>query len=226
MRHLAVYDWIAEFLPVGGACCDIGSGAGYGIPVLLAAGAGTVVGIELDSEAVTYSARHYFQGDFIRANVVALPLSDDCVNLAASLQVIEHIWDAEAYLQEIARILVPGGQVVISTPNRDVFSPGLSRGQKPLNPFHVEEFDAEQLMVHLSDSGFADVRIRGLHHGPRLQFWEAQHGPIVTALVTAGVTGHWPPDLYDFVCTITSSDFSIGEFSDSQDLIATGVRRG
>jgi|GEM_PF-2917272 2-polyprenyl-3-methyl-5-hydroxy-6-metoxy-1,4-benzoquinol methylase len=46
-----------------------------------------------------------------------LPFKSNHYDLAISLEVIEHIVDAEEFLKEINRILKPGGKLIISTPN-------------------------------------------------------------------------------------------------------------
>ena len=78
-----------------------------------------------------------------------------------------------------------------------------------MNPFHVEEFDGEQLRDLLDDAGFDAVEMRGVHHGPRLSAWEAEHGSIVAAQVTAALTESWSPGLRDRVRSVTTDDFVV-----------------
>lgn len=223
-RHEVVYRWAAERYALGRICGDIGSGEGFGTRLLLDAGAQSVFGIELDEGAASHSATTYSAANFIRANVVALPIAAQSTGLLTSLQVIEHIWDVAAYLQEMHRVLRLGGRLVVSTPNRPVFSPGLERKSPPLNPFHVEEFDEEQVKLQLSDCGFKEVTMHGLHHGARIADWEDINGPIVAAMITAGATNSWPSSLHEFVTTITANDFHIGDATDAHDLIAVGIK--
>lgn len=46
-----------------------------------------------------------------------IPLEDDSVDVVVSLEVIEHIADAEQFVKEISRILKLGGFLILSTPN-------------------------------------------------------------------------------------------------------------
>ena len=223
-RHEVVYRWAAERYAREQICGDIGSGEGFGTRLLLAAGAQSVFGIELDQAAVSHSATKYPHSSFMRANVVALPIATQSTDLVVSLQVIEHIWDVPTYVGEMRRILRSSGKLVVSTPNRPVFSPGLERKSPPLNPFHVEEFDEEQVKLQLSDCGFKNVTMRGLHHGARIIDWENINGPIVAAMITAGATDSWPASLHEFVTTITANDFHIGDATAAQDLIAVGIK--
>jgi SAM-dependent methyltransferase len=48
----------------------------------------------------------------------ALPLATASIGAVLSLDVIEHVADQRAYLQQIDRVLRPGGIVALSTPNR------------------------------------------------------------------------------------------------------------
>lgn len=48
----------------------------------------------------------------------ALPLADESIPGIVSLDVIEHVDDPDVYLAEINRVLQPGGQIALSTPNR------------------------------------------------------------------------------------------------------------
>ena len=48
----------------------------------------------------------------------ALPLADHSLGAVVSLDVIEHVLDVPTYVQEIDRIVRPGGRLAISTPNR------------------------------------------------------------------------------------------------------------
>ena len=77
---------------------------------------------------------------------MALPFPDGPFDAVVSLQVVEHIWEQPRFVAECARVTRPGGWVALSTPNRLTFSPGVARGEKPLNPFHVNELDAEELL--------------------------------------------------------------------------------
>lgn len=223
-RHEAAYRWaVREMGPIR-AACDAGSGEGYGV-ALLSQVAQFACGIELDPDACRHAAATYPHAPVVRANLIALPMRDQAFDRVVSMQVIEHLWDVPGYLAELVRITAPGGRLVISTPNRPVFSPGLGRGERPLNPFHQQEFDAEQLHDLLAASGLVEVGVHGLRHGPRIAAWEAEHGPLVPALITAHVCGTWPPGLRAFAQEVTWEDFAIAGADGAEDLIAVARAR-
>ena len=186
-RHEAAYRWLADAFADrldGAVVVEAGSGEGYGAALLRAAGARVVVALEYDEAAVRHARSAYPEVVTARANLAAMPLAAGSADVLVSLQVIEHLWDLRGFLPDCATVLRPGGLLVVSTPNRPVFSPGLGRGEKPTNPFHVEELDAEQLRDLLCATGFADIDVRGLHHGERITAWERETG---TGLVAAQV---------------------------------------
>jgi SAM-dependent methyltransferase len=112
----------------------------------------TVDGFDL-SESTIESARSTTAGGNVRfaaADATALPVPDDFAELYVSLETIEHLPDQEAFLREVVRVLKHGGELVCSTPDRDVYSPGNSLHSRPWNRFHVRELTQVELVKLLS----------------------------------------------------------------------------
>jgi SAM-dependent methyltransferase len=151
----------------------------------------------------------------VRANLVALPCRGGSVDVVVTSQVVEHLWDQEAFVAECARVLRPGGRLVVSTPDRRTFPPG--------NPFHSRELDAaelaELLAAHLDVTG-----VHGVHHGPRLAALDVEHGGLVAAQLAVEPAA-WSPALRAAVASVTAGDFVVGTAEGCLDLLAVGVRR-
>ncbi len=245
-RHEAAYRWIATTYAErlrDAVVVEAGSGEGYGAALLRAAGARVVVALEYDAAAVAHARAAYTDVGTTRANLAAMPLAPGSADVLVTLQVVEHLWDLRGFLRDCATVLRPGGLLVVSTPNRPVFSPGLGRGERPTNPFHVEELDADQLRDRLVAAGFVDVELLGVHHGDRILGWERTHGSLVAAqvathLAAADVTGRvvvsgpgkrphdqsHPSEMGAFVGSVTAADFRVGTPDGAQDLLAVAVR--
>ena len=228
-RHEAAYRWITSTFTDqlrDAVVLEAGSGEGYGAELLRDAGARLVVALEYDDASARHAHSAYPRVATTRANLAELPASPNSADVVVSLQVVEHLWDLRGFLRGCHSVLRPGGLLIVSTPHRPVFSPGLGRGEKPMNPFHVEEFDAVQLADMLTAAGFADVVVHGLHHGARITAWERLSGVSVVAAQVSAVTGSGevPADLDEFVASITVEDFTIGDHLDAQDLVATARR--
>ncbi|WP_433503882.1 methyltransferase domain-containing protein [Pseudonocardia halophobica] len=222
-RHEVVY---AALLPrcEGAAVLEAGCGEGYGAN-LLAGVADRVLGLDYDALTAAHVARRYPRVGIARANLVALPVPDARLDAVVSLQVIEHLWDQGLFLRECLRVLRPGGRIMVSTPNRLTFSPGRDT---PLNPFHTRELAPEELAELLTEAGFTDVELLGLHHGPRLRELDARHGgSLVDAQVAVAVAGEaWPADLLADVASVTVDDFLLtpDDLDASLDLLVTASR--
>src|SRR3712207_5765649 len=173
-RHEVAY---RELLPLcaGAVVLEAGCGEGYGAD-LLATVARRVVALDYDAPAVRHVAAAYPRVHAVRANLATLPLLPSTVDVVASLQVIEHLWDQPGFLAECARVLRPGGRLHCATPNRLTFSPGLGPGERPLNPFHTRELDAAELVGLVAGAGLRVERTAGLHHGPALRARDERHG--------------------------------------------------
>jgi SAM-dependent methyltransferase len=222
-RHEAAY---LELLPY---CCDAvvleaGCGEGYGADLLVQV-ARRVIALDYDEPTVRHVGHTYPRVRAVHGNLNALPLGRSTVDVIASLQVIEHLWDQRRFLAECVRVLRPGGLLLITTPNRITFSPGRDT---PLNPFHTREFSATELAGLLRDAGLQVMRMAGVHHGPRLRELDGRHGgSIVDAQLELAMSGSaWPSALLADVAAVATADFAVHEadVDSSLDLLAVAVR--
>lgn len=220
-RHEAAYLAVVPFVR-GAVVLEAGCGEGYGA-ALLAGSAARVLGVDLDVETVRHVADRYAHVFApLRADLQRLPVAAGGVEVVATLQTLEHLHDQAGFLAECARVLRPAGTLVLTTPNRLTFSPGLDR---PLNPFHTRELSPAELDDLLAPA-FAPTRSLGLRHGRRLQRWERSHGPVADALL-ATPPAVWSPELSALVQSVTADDFTIDDTDRNAclDLITIAVRR-
>jgi len=68
----------------------------------------------LDTARAT-AARAGLEPELVRANVESLPFEDGSFDLVLCSQVLEHALDPAAALRELARVLEPGGTLLLST---------------------------------------------------------------------------------------------------------------
>lgn len=150
-EHIARYRFAKEFVR-GKRVLDIACGEGYGAAALAKAGAVSVTGVDIASDVCEHARRKYGL-DARAGDAESIPLPDRSIDMVVSFETIEHLNNPAAFLGECARVLGPEGTLIVSTPNRPVYSAG--GGQ---NPFHRLEFD-ESEFVDLLRSRFRTVRL-------------------------------------------------------------------
>ncbi len=230
-RHEIVY---ADLLPrcAGKTVLEAGSGEGYGAN-MIADVAARVTGLDYDVSAVEHVRVAYPRVEMVQGNLAALPFEDASVDVVVNFQVIEHLWDQAQFLRECLRVLRPGGELLISTPNRITFSPGRDT---PLNPFHTRELNAAELSELLVEAGFRVDVMAGVHHGPELAALDEKWGgSLIDAQIERALAGEpWPADLAADVAAVRTEDFVLRipeanpawdpDIDASLDLVAVAVR--
>jgi hypothetical protein len=121
-------------------------------------------------------------------------------------------------------VLRPGGQLILSTPNRLTFSPGWVPGTPPLNPFHSRELSSSEL-AGLVQSPLRIHRLLGLRHGPDLTRLDDRHGGLVAAQLARPVES-WPVGLLSDVAAVRADDFPATdtELDTALDLLLVAAR--
>jgi 2-polyprenyl-3-methyl-5-hydroxy-6-metoxy-1,4-benzoquinol methylase len=149
-EHLARYRWAAR-VASGGRIIDAGCGLAYGTKMLAESGADEVIGVDL-ARAVLDSVRGDMP-DNVRlevGDIRQLPYETDRFDTVVCFEVIEHLADPAVALDELARVLAPGGLLLVSSPNRNV--------HPPVNPHHRHEFLPRELAEQVARR-FRNVRL-------------------------------------------------------------------
>lgn len=135
IEHLHRYFFARTFCR-GLDVLDIAAGEGYG-SALLAQVAKSVTGVEIAPETVEH-ARAAYQSpglSFLQGDARQIPCPDDSFDVVVSFETLEHFYEHAEFMAEVRRVLRPDGLFIISSPERDVYSPA---GGTP-NPYHVHE---------------------------------------------------------------------------------------
>ncbi|MBF6295991.1 methyltransferase domain-containing protein [Nocardia amamiensis] len=120
----------AAAVPSGGNVADIGFGGGAGLPLLLErVGAdGVVHGVEISADMLA-RARSGHTRDIgsgrlrlAEGSLTALPLTDDSLDAAITVNTVYFVPDLAAACTELARVVRPGGRLVIGIGDPDAMA--------------------------------------------------------------------------------------------------------
>jgi SAM-dependent methyltransferase len=111
-RNLAV-EFVAKHSCDGGTILDVGCGTGAGMRAFLPYG--HCIGIDFSYEALEFSRSRGIR-NLICADAQALPIQSGCISTLVSLDTLEHVSDDALAMQEMARVLKPGGTVILNIP--------------------------------------------------------------------------------------------------------------
>ncbi|MDY6904824.1 MAG: class I SAM-dependent methyltransferase [Thermodesulfobacteriota bacterium] len=180
--HLSRMQWIMENAltygaSVKGPVVDAGAGCGA-LLTRLCERFQTVIGIDREpaflKDAGRISSPGSGHGLLTAGDLRSLPFKDDFAGLLICSEVLEHIKETQACLDEIFRVLAPGGIFILSTPQpfslvevacRIAFSPvllPLARRiyQEPLHPTgHINLMSMKTIKQKLTRTGFIIVKI-------------------------------------------------------------------
>ena len=151
-RYLAVRELVA-----GKRVLDIACGEGYGSKIM-ADYATSVIGVDVDEASVIHARAAYASEtiSFLHGDIVAIPVADAAVDVVVSFETLEHLADHKTMMQEIRRVLAPGGVLVVSSPDKREYSdlPNYK------NPYHVRELYHSEFCA-LLEAHFAGYALYG-----------------------------------------------------------------
>ncbi|MEN8249664.1 MAG: class I SAM-dependent methyltransferase [Bacteroidota bacterium] len=160
-RLLKAYYVACDF--VKGNMLEIGCGEGRGVDLLQNL-VENYTAIDKIQEVTDKLSEEHPEATFKQMVIPPIDFKDNEFESIISFQVIEHVKDDSKYLEEIARIMKPGGVALITTPNIKM---SLSR-----NPWHIREYTADQL-EELCKPFFSKVEIKGITGNDKvMQYYE------------------------------------------------------
>ena len=162
-RHLVAYN--AASNSIKGNVLEVGCGEGYGIS-LLAPKADSHMAVDKFATNVDAYSTAFSHVKFRQMSVPPLQFPDNTFDYIVTFQVIEHIEEDEQMVAEMARVLKPGGKMIMTTPNIKM---SLTR-----NPWHVREYTVEQLET-LLQRHFSVVDMQGVYGNKKVMDYYEQN---------------------------------------------------
>ena len=179
-EHVARYGF-AESLVSERRVLDAGCGVGYGAE-RLARRAASVAALDVALEPLRLSRAEYGAAKVspCQGDCACLPFASESFDVVVAFEAIEDLDDPGAFLDETARVLVPSGQLIVSTPNRDYYA----ESRAEANPFHVREFNYIEFRDELEER-FPHVTMFLENHNNAITFTPLEVKGVRTTLETA-----------------------------------------
>lgn len=155
-------------------CLDVGCGDGGTSGLWLDSHARSYRGVDVSAPAIALAQEAGLNAQVID-DAATLPFADSSFDAAVCVEVLEHVFEPQRAVAEIARVLRPGGLLIISVPNvaywrrrADLALLGrwnplgdeLSTTQPWRDP-HIRFFTRRALAGMLKSHGYADARVGG-----------------------------------------------------------------
>ena len=168
-----------DFAPLAGrSALDVGCGAGLLSEPLARLGA-QVTGIDAAPENIAVAEAHAGGAglliDYRACGVESI--TDERFDLVTAFEVIEHVSDQSGFVRGLARVLAPGGLLILSTPNRTMLSRTLlvagaeATGQIPRGTHDWHRFiNPAELSSMIEDAALVVDDVRGLAYRPTRGF--------------------------------------------------------
>jgi 2-polyprenyl-6-hydroxyphenyl methylase/3-demethylubiquinone-9 3-methyltransferase len=183
----------------GAVLVDLGCGAGLLAPHVRDLGY-RHVGVDLVAGSLRQARDHDVRP--VRADVHAVPLSDESADVVSAGEILEHVADPSTVVSEACRILRPGGSLVLDTINATVIGRFITvtvgeriPGGAPKGIHDPRLFVPPALLVNECARHGVKLQIRGIRPavGPMLRYLAVRRGkvPIVPTRSTSALYQGW-----------------------------------
>ena len=144
IEHMHRYTAVAPLLK-GKVVLDAACGTGYGSN-MLAREAERVCGIDISQEAIAYANENFGATENVEyqiGDITHIPYPESTFDVVVSFETIEHVNEKLQYLflKEIKRVLKEDGILIMSTPNKEIYT--IQQGNQATE-WHVKEFLEEE----------------------------------------------------------------------------------
>jgi SAM-dependent methyltransferase len=147
---------------------DVGTGTGTNLRLLRELGFSRVEGVDFSDDAIRF-CRDKGLGEVIKSDVYSLPFADGSLDLVLMTDVVEHVEDDRRAIAEAARVLRPGGALLITVPAFQALW-----GRQDDVSHHLRRYRLRQLTDVLRSTGFAVERAYYFNYLLFMPIWLAR----------------------------------------------------
>ncbi|PYQ53355.1 MAG: hypothetical protein DMF78_09160 [Acidobacteria bacterium] len=122
-----------------------------------------IVAADVDHDLLASRRAEFREIDWVVAGAHPLPFRGATFDGVFAGELIEHLAEPAAGVAEFARVLRPGGTLILTTPNRRRLANVVDGSDRPYSPDHLTELSYDETGALLRAHGFQVVSATGLH---------------------------------------------------------------
>ncbi|MFO1434308.1 MAG: methyltransferase domain-containing protein [Candidatus Competibacteraceae bacterium] len=121
--HIVRYQFASQYIRPGDTVLDVACGMGYGSYVMRSASLGKYfIGIDNSPYAIGYANSNFASQEYIKYQLVKFPdalvqFPENSFDFVVVFEILQYLEEPIKLLQEIQRVLKPGGRIIASYPN-------------------------------------------------------------------------------------------------------------
>jgi ubiquinone/menaquinone biosynthesis C-methylase UbiE len=163
-RRVAVLERLyKQYIRPGSRVLDIGSSHSFFYLTNGGRWPFSITCIDIDRALMKQAAAERPNFTWAAGAMQRLPFADRSFDAIYAGEVIEHVLDGDAALGEWARVLKPGGTLILTTPNRLRLLNRLNNQTIPISPEHPLEYTYPEIRVLLGGHGFKLLHSEGIY---------------------------------------------------------------
>jgi 2-polyprenyl-3-methyl-5-hydroxy-6-metoxy-1,4-benzoquinol methylase len=173
---------------------EVGCGAGWLCPSLEEFG--RVTAIDLLDDALASAQARMPKVNFIAGDFMAVEFEPGVFDVAICLEVISHVADQGAFVAKLARVLRPGGRLMLATQNKPVLE-RLNRVKPPIPGQLRRWLDRDELTMLLS-AHFDVLEVRSITPRTNRSAWRLINNSKANAVLHflfGDAPKHWKEDM-------------------------------
>lgn len=177
---------------------DYGCGNGYVLGHYARHGA-EVFGVDITARAIDLTKRRFelleLTGDFRQGDGATIPVEDESIDIACSMGVLHHVTDPQPLVDELFRVLRPGGRLIAMFYNRRSFRYHVTfRYRQRFGPPGVRSRPLQEI-VNMNDGPECPWAEAYTHQELKTLFRRFEHHSFTVAKLSREELVQWSPRL-------------------------------
>jgi 2-polyprenyl-3-methyl-5-hydroxy-6-metoxy-1,4-benzoquinol methylase len=157
-RHSAVVALLESLSLTRPRILDVGCGPGWYTDKF--ADFGDVTGVDISEDAIKMAKSRFPHIKFLAGNFYELSLPANSFDVVITQEVIDHVDDAAVFIERVAKVLKPGGHLIVACANKFVVD-RLRKGNFPKQPRqHIARHFEMKTLTSLLDRHFRMIELK------------------------------------------------------------------